>query len=158
MMKAKILVPLFLMILAASCINFEEEPILLIHPTAELSAHVKNERLFATALINVNPQILTAGNIPTIYEFIGELAIYNTVTGLAIDVHAFSGGGLAQVYTVSADTATHKSFVVIASGTVNAYADIGNDQDAANDRLISSGDFHVEATYLLSDFRANPAE
>lgn len=157
-MKAIHIVPALFMFCMAGCINLEEEPILLIHPTAEITAHVKNERIYATALINVNPQILSAGNIPTIYEFIGDLAIYNTITGTTIDVNAFSGGGLAQVYTVTADTASHKIFVVIASGTVNAYADIGNDLDTSNDKLISSGDFHAEATYRVSDFRNDPAE
>lgn len=157
-MKIKLLVPFLLILLMAGCINLEEEPILLIHPTAQLSAHVKNERIYATALINVNPQFLVAGNIPTIYEFSGELAIYNTLTGNAIDVNAFSGGGLAKVYTVTADTVSRTSFVVIASGTVNAYADIGNDGDGSNDILISSGDFHAEATYLVSDFRTDAAE
>ena len=147
---------LLCLMMLISCIRIEEEPILLINPTVEISAHVKNERIYATALINVNPQILTAGNIPTIYEFLGELAIYNTETGTIIDVNAFSGGGLSQVYTVTADTASHERFVVIASGTIDVFADIGNDGDSTNDKLVSSGDFHSEAVFLVSDFLIPP--
>lgn len=150
-MKTIALVSILALISVVSCLNLEEEPILLINPTSEISAHIKNERIFATALITVNPQVLTAGNIPILFEFLGELAIYNTENGNIIDVNSFSGGGLSQVYTVAADTASHDRFVVIASGTINAYADIGNDDDPSNDKLISSGDFHQEAQFIISE-------
>lgn len=151
-MKARYIIPMLGIFLLTSCLAIEEEPILLINPTTVISAHIKNERIFATALVTVNPQVLTAGNIPTIFEFLGELAIFNTETGNIIDVNSFTGGGLSQVYTVTADTATHDRFVVIASGTINAYADIGNDDDPSNDKLISSGDFHEEAQFIVADF------
>ena len=150
-MKIKIILPLLALIFSVSCINIEEEPILLVNPTAELSAHIKNEQIYATVLINVNPQVLTAGNIPILFDFSGELAIYNTETGNIIDINAFSGDGLSQVYTVRADTASHERFVVTASGRIQAYADIGNDGDDANDKLIASGDFYQEAQYLISE-------
>ncbi len=140
-----------------SCLNLEEEPIIQINPHVELSAHIKDRKLFATALINVNSQILAAGNIRTYYEFFGELAIYNTVTGNIIDVNAFSGGGQSQVYTVTADTTSHERFIVIASGTVNAYADISNDENASNDKLISSGDFYQEAQFIVSELIPQPS-
>ena len=157
-MKALYLIPTLAFFVLISCIRIEEEPILLINPTTEISAHVRNERIYATALINVNPQILTAGNIPIIFKFSGELAIYNTNSGDIIDSNALSGQGLSQVYTVTADTATHQRFVVIASGTIIAYADIGNDDDSSNDKIISAGDFYQEATYLVSDFIIPPSE
>jgi len=67
-------------------------------------------------------------------------------------VNAFSGGGQSQVYTVAADTASHESFVVIADGKVEAWADIGNDGEAGNDKMISTGGFHKEAVYDLSSY------
>jgi len=142
---------LLALIFTVSCLNLEEEPILMVYPTAELSAHIKNEQIYATVLINVNPQVLTAGNIPILFDFSGELAIYNTETGNIIDVNAFSGEGLSQVYTVRADTASHKRFVVTAIGRIQAFADIGNDGDETNDKLIASGDFYQEAQYLISE-------
>ncbi len=151
-MKVLYVVPMLALIMLVSCLKIEEEPILLINPTTEISAHIKNKRIFATALVTVNPQVLTAGNIPTIFEFLGELAIYNTSTGSIIDVNSFNGGGLSQVYTVTADTASHDRFIVVASGTINAYADIGNDDDPSNDKLISSGDFYEEAQFIVADF------
>lgn len=135
-----------------SCFNIDEDSILLVHPTAVISAHVKNERITATTQISANPEILSVGNIPAVYEFSGELAIFNTISGNIIDVSTFSGGGLSQVYTVSADTATHEKFVVIASGTVKAYSDIGSDNDPSNDVLISTGDFYQESIFYVSDF------
>ncbi len=152
-MKIKLLylVTILTLIMLTGCLNLEEEPILLINPTTEISAHIKNERIYATALVTVNPQVLTPGNIPTIFEFLGELAIYNTKTGNIIDVNSFTGGGLSQVYTVTADTASHDRFIVIASGTINAYADIGNDDDTSNDKMISSGDFHREEQFFITD-------
>lgn len=140
-----------MLIFSVSCINIEEEPILLVNPTAEISAHVKNEKIYATVLVNVNPQVLTPGNIPILFDFSGELAIYNTETGNIIDVNAFSGDGLSQVYTVSADTASHVRFVVTAMGRIQAFADIGNDGDPSNDKLINSGDFYSEAQYVVSE-------
>lgn len=157
-MKLQYIFPILALVLLSSCLNIEEEPILLINPTTEISAHIKNERIYATALVMVNPQVLTAGNIPTIFEFLGELAIYNTKTGNQIDTEAFSGGGLSQVYTVSADTLSHDRFVVIASGTINAYADIGNDSDPSNDKLISSGDFYKEEQFIVDELQAPPPE
>jgi len=150
-MKTIYTVLVLALLVFTSCLRIEEEPILLINPIAEISAHIKDQKMFATVLVNVNPQVLTPGNIPTIFEFLGELAIYNTTTGNEIDVKAFSGGGLSQVYTVSADTIEQVRFVVIASGTINAYADIGNDEDAANDKLISSGHFYQEQQFLVAD-------
>ena len=155
-MKLQYIFPMLALVLLSSCLNIEEEPILLINPTTEISAHVKNRRIYATALVAVNPQVLTAGNLPTIFEFLGELAIYNTKTGNIIDVNAFTGGGLSQVYTVTADTVSHDRFVVVASGTINAYADIGNDSDPSNDKLISSGDFYKEAQFIVAELQGPP--
>ena len=150
-MKIKIILLLLALVFSVSCLNIEEEPILLVNPTAELSAHIKNEQIYATVLINVNPQVLTAGNIPILFDFSGELAIYNTETGFAIDTEALSGDGLSQVYTVRADTTSHVRFVVTARGRIQAFADIGNDGDDSNDKLIAVGDFYQEAQYLISE-------
>jgi hypothetical protein len=155
-MKSLYIVLAWVFLAATSCV-IEEEPILLINPTAEISAHIKDQKIYATVLINVNPQVLTPGNIPTIFEFSGELAIFNTITGNIIDSNAFDGGGLSQVYTVTADTVNHERFIVIASGAVNAYADTGSDGDSSNDRLISTGDFYQEAQYLVSELINPPA-
>jgi len=157
-MKRIAIISTFVCLILTSCLTIETEPILLINPTTEISAHIKNERIYATALVTVNPQILTAGNIPMIFEFLGELAIYNTETGNIIDINSFNGGGLSQVYTVTADTATHDRFVVIASGTINAFADIGNDSDPSNDKIISSGDFYKEAQFVVADIIPTSSE
>jgi hypothetical protein len=139
-----------LMLLLTGC-SIEEEPIIVINPTAEISAHIKDQKIFATVLINANPQVLVAGNIPTIYEFSGELAIYNTVNGNIIDVNSFGGGGLSQVYSVSADTTYHDRFIVIAKGTIDVFADIGKDGDTSNDKEIAMGDFYQETQFLVSE-------
>ena len=150
-MKKNHIVLAVVLITLFSCIRIEEEPILTINPTAVLSAHIKSQKVFSTVQINVNPQILTVGNIPLYYEYQGELAIYNTVSGTIIDVHAFTGGGLSQVYTVSADTASHDRFVVIASGIINAYADIGDDDDQANDKILTTGGFYTERQIIPAE-------
>jgi hypothetical protein len=155
-MKALYIITAVVLLTVAGC-TFEEEPILLINPTAEISAHIKNRKIYATVLVNVNPQVLTAGNIPTVFEFSGELAIFNTVNGNIIDSNAFSGGGLSQVYTVSADTLSQERFIVVASGKIDAYADIGNDGDSENDKLISTGDFYQEAQFRVSEL-VNPLQ
>jgi len=139
-----------------SCLNLEEEPILLINPTAEISAHIKNQKIFATSLVNVNPQVLVAGNLPTLFKFTGELSIYNTENGDIIDVNAFSGSGLSKVYSVSAEVMAHDRFVVIASGNIDAFADIGNDEDESNDKLISTGEFYAERQFIVSDLLDQP--
>ncbi|MEN8202642.1 MAG: hypothetical protein ABFS28_08610 [Bacteroidota bacterium] len=152
------IIPLLALFTITSCINLEEEPILMVRPTVKISAHIKNARIYATAQINVNPDILVAGNLKTNFEYSGDLAIYNTRTGNIIDVNAFSGGGQSQVYTVAADTASHESLVVIASGKIEAWADIGSDGEANNDKLISTGGFHEEAVYHLSEIQASVSE
>lgn len=150
MKKLHILVAVALITLF-SCIRIEEEPILTINPTADIYAHIKNQQVFATVQINVNPQIQSVGNIPLYYEYEGELAIYNTLSGTIIDVNAFTGGGLSQVYTVSADTASHERFIVIASGTINAYADIGDDDEETNDKILTTGGFYSERQIFPSE-------
>lgn len=143
---------LFFSLLALSgCLNLEEEPILMINPIVEISAHVRDQKIYATGLVSANPQIQTAGNIPVLYDFTGDLAIVNTLNGNIIDVSAFSGGGLSQVYTVSADTTGHERFIVIASGSIKAYADIGNDGSTSNNKLISESDFYQETQFIIAD-------
>ena len=135
-----------------SCFDLEEEPILLVNPSAELSAHVKDKKLYATALVNVNAQVLFAGNIPTRFEVEGELAIYDTDNGTIIDLSTIDNNeGLAQTYTVSADTAFRDRFIVIASGSVSAYADVGDDGYTSNDKLLSQGDFYQEAQFIVEE-------
>lgn len=158
MMKPIYLIAGLAVLLAQSCLNIEEEPILVIHPAAQISAHIKDQKIFATAVITANPEIVFPGNIPTNYEFSGELAIYNTISGNIIDINTFSGGGLSQVYSVSADTLTHERFIVIATGTIDAYADTENDRDHANDKLISTGDFFQEAQFIVSELLTAPAQ
>jgi len=150
-MKSIYIIPLLALFAITSCINLDEEPILLVRPSVEISAHIKNERIYATAQINVNPDVLVVGNLKTNFEYSGDLAIYNTRTGNIIDVNTFSKGGLSQVYTVAADTASHETLVVIADGTIEAWADIGNDGESGNDKLISSGGFHQEAVFYIPD-------
>ena len=99
-----------------------------------------------------------AGNISSSFDYSGELAIYNTNSGNIIDVSDFSGGGLSQVYTVAADTAEHETLVVIASGTIDAYANIGGDNDSSNDKLISTGDFYEELVIYLPDYITSAGE
>ncbi|RLD53236.1 MAG: hypothetical protein DRI97_13710, partial [Bacteroidetes bacterium] len=60
----------------------------------------------------------------------------------------------SQVYTVTADTASHQKLVVIAEGVIEAYADIEDDGDPSNDKLISAGGFHKEAVYILSELQS----
>ncbi|MCK4746649.1 MAG: hypothetical protein KAT15_06430 [Bacteroidales bacterium] len=144
----------FSLVLLTTCIKIEEEPIMTVKPSAEISAHVKNQQVFATAQINVNPLILFAGNIPIYYEYTGELAIYNTETGTVIDVNAFTGGGLSQYYTVSADTTSHDRFIIIAEGSVDAITNIGNDDDTSNDKLVASGAFHNEKMIIISELNS----
>jgi len=150
-MKKNHIILAVVVVMLFSCIRIEEEPILTINPTAVISAHIKNEKVFATVQINVNPQILTIGNIPLYYEYDGNLAIYNTFTGTIIDVIDFTGGGLSQVYTVSADTASHKRFIVIASGTIDALADIGDDDDLENDKILTTSGFYSELQIIPSE-------
>jgi len=150
-MKIRTALLMLLAVSLNSCLDIEEEPILLIGPTAQISAHIKNSKIYATALINVNAQVLTIGNIPSVYEFSGDLSIYDTNNGNKIDVNAFSGGGLSQAYTVSADTTNRPRFIVVASGTINAYADIENDGNPDNDKLISTGDFYSEEQFIVAD-------
>ena len=145
------LLPLLALFLIPSCLNLDEDPILTIAPTVDLSAHIKNERIFATAQINVNREINTPGTLEIRFVYIGQLAIYNSVTGNIIDVNYFSGGGLSQVYDVAADTASHQKLIVIAEGLIEAYADTESDGDPSNDKLISQGGFHQEAVYVLSE-------
>ncbi len=145
------LLPLLALFLIPSCLNLDEDPLLTVRPTVDLSAHIKNERITATAQINVNPDIYTVGTLQVWYLYSGDLAIYNAKTGNIIDVNAFSGGGLSQVYHVEADTASHEKLVVIAEGEIEAYADIENDGDPSNDKLISSAGFHQEAVYTISE-------
>ena len=150
-MKIPFTTLLLLLLALSSCLNLDEEPIMMIHPTAEISAHVKDQKIFATSLINVNPDVQAVGNVPSLFEFSGELAIYNTYNGTIIDASSISGGGLSQTYTVSADTTGHERFVVIASGIVKVYSDMDKNGSINSNNLISEGEFYQESQYIVSE-------
>lgn len=142
---------LFLILALSSCLDLDEEPIMMIRPTAEISAHVMDQKIFATSLINANPDIQSAGNVATLFEFEGELAIYNTFNGTIIDVSSVSGGGLSQSYTVSADTLGHDRFIVIANGVIKAYSDMDKNGKINSSNLISQGEFYQESQFIVSE-------
>ncbi len=150
-MKIPITTLLLLLLALSSCLNLDEEPIMTIRPTAEISAHVKDQKIFATSLINVNPDIQAPGNVASLFDFSGELAIYNTYNGTIIDVSSISGGGLSQTYTVSADTTGHERFVVIASGIIKVYSDMDKNGTIHNNNLISEGEFYQESQFIVSE-------
>ena len=146
------IISLFLMLfITSSCLNLDEEPVLLVRPTVEISAHVKDRKIFATSLINANPEVQAIGNVNTLFDFSGELAIYNTFNGTIIDVSSISGGGLAQTYTVSADTLGHERFIVIASGIIRAYSDLDKNGTIHTNNLLSEGEFYQESQFIISE-------
>ena len=146
------IISLFLMLfITSSCLNLDEEPVLLVRPTVEISAHVKDRKIFATSLINANPEVQAIGNVNTLFDFSGELAIYNTFNGTIIDVSSISGGGLAQTYTVSADTLGHERFIVIASGIIRAYSDLDKNGTINTNNLLSEGEFYQESQLIISE-------
>ena len=151
-MKMKIpFTALFLLVALSSCLDLDEEPILMIQPTVEISAHIMDQKLFATSLISANPEIQAVGNVATLFDFEGELAIYNTFNGNIIDVSSVSGGGLSQSYTVSADTLGHKRFIVIANGVIKAYSDMDKNGKINSSNLISEGEFYQESQFIVSE-------
>lgn len=156
-MKIPFSILLLLTLALSSCLNLDEEPILNINPIANISAHVKDQKIFATALINVNPEYQALGNVATLFDFTGELAIYNTYNGTIIDVSSISGGGLSQTYTVSADTTGHERFIVIATGTIKVYSDLDKDGQIHSGNIISEGEFYQESQFIVSELIAEPA-
>ena len=146
------IISLFLMLfITSSCLNLDEEPVLLVRPTVVISAHVKDRKIFATSLIDANPEVQAIGNVNTLFDFSGELAIYNTFNGTIIDVSSISGGGLAQTYTVSADTLGHERFIVIASGIIKAYSDLDKNGTINTNNLLSEGEFYKESQLIISE-------
>lgn len=142
---------IFLILALTSCLNLDEEPILMIRPAVEISAHVMDQKIFATGLISANPDIQAVGNVATLFDFEGELAIYNTFNGNIIDVSSVSGGGLSQSYTVSADTLGHERFIVIANGIIKAYSDMDKNGKINSSNLISEGEFYQESQFIVSE-------
>ena len=155
-MKIPFSILLLLTVALSACLNLDEEPILNIHPTAEISAHIKDKKIFATSLINANPEFQAVGNVATLYEFSGEMAIYNSYNGTIIDVSSISGGGLSQTYTVSADTTGHERFIVIASGKVKVYSDLDKDGQIHSGNIISEGEFYQESQFIVSELVSEP--
>ncbi len=150
-MKITFITLLLMSLLLNSCLNLDEESIMTINPTVQISAHVMDQKIIATSLINTNPQITVAGNIATLYQFSGDLAIYNTLNGTIIDVSSISGGGLSQTYTVSADTTGHERFIVIASGSIKAYSDLEKDGKIYSGNLLTEGQFYQESQFIVSE-------
>ena len=65
---------LFLFLLTlSSCLNLDEEPVLMVNPSAEISAHVKDQKIFATSLINASPDIQVAGNVAVLFDYSGRI-------------------------------------------------------------------------------------
>lgn len=150
-MKINITTLLLSLLVLSSCLDLDEEPVMMIYPTAEISAHVKDQKIFATSLINVNPDVQVVGNVATLFDFSGDLAIYNTYNGTIIDVSSISGGGLSQSYTVTADTTGHDRFIVIASGKISVYSDMDKNGTIHSNNLISEGEFYQESQFIVSE-------
>jgi len=72
----------------------------------------------------------------------GEIELYNNVTGELLNSAPIEGAGLSSIAEVSASSDNFDKIVIIVSGTVTITGDKESDGDPSNDIFIHSSDFY----------------
>lgn len=148
-MKRYILPVFVLLLTLGSCIVIEEDPLVTVDPTVSFQSHVRGDKVYVTATVLANPAYLSPGNIPTLFEYEGEISLYNEITGELLASETIGGKGLSAITEVSVSSDDFLKIIVVASGKVSVYADKGTDGDPANDLFILDADFYQMS--LLTD-------
>lgn len=143
-MRKRILYIAILLITVNSCIVIEDDPLVVVTPTVNFQGHIRSGNVYVTATINANPAFINPGNIATVFLYTGELSLYSTVTGELLNSTEIAGDGLTNIVEVSASAESFDKIVIIASGSIAAYADKESDGDASNDLFLHQADFYQE--------------
>ncbi len=130
--------------------TLDTDPVVLLTPSVIFQTHIRNSELYATATINANPNFLVLGTIPVYFGYDGVLQVYDQVSGALVRSVNISGSGLANAVNTVADTTGRDGLVIIASGMVYAYADVGSDQLTANDKTLNYAEFYQVLTVDLT--------
>lgn len=143
-MKRILLYSLALLFAVTSCITIEDEPFVTVAPDVEFVGHILKNKVVVTATIHANPAFINPGNIPTIFYYEGLIELYNASSGILLGSSEITGDGLTAVVEVEADDDDFEKILVIASGTVSAYADAGSDGETENDLFLHKSTFYEE--------------
>lgn len=132
-----------------SCIVIEEEPFVIVNPGVTFQSHIRNNIVYVTATVLANPNFITPGNIPTVFNYEGDAELYNKSTGELLDSKPITGKGPEAIIEVSTSASALQNIVIIVSGRVYAYADKESDGKSGNDILLNQSDFYQMR--MLSD-------
>ncbi len=146
-MKIKGLLIIFLLVTSISCIRIENDPLVTVSPFVEFQAHIRSDKVYATAIIAANPTFIDPGNIPTVFSYEGKFELYNEVSGALLAQTEIEGSGLNSVIEAVASAEDFENMILIASGSVSAYADKDSDGDRSNDLFLHTSSFY-EVTNL----------
>ncbi|MFZ5940840.1 MAG: hypothetical protein ACOYXB_09715 [Bacteroidota bacterium] len=135
---------LLLLLVFQGCIRIENDPLVTVTPSIEFQGHIRNDEVHVTATIRANPTFVDPGNIPVIIYYEGTIDLYNTVSGELLTSEPITGKGLTSIVVAIASAKDFEDIIIIASGTVSAYADKESDGDPSNDLFLHSSDFYQE--------------
>ena len=141
-MKKYILPVIALLLTLSSCIVIEDDPLVMVNPEVRFQSHIRGENVYVIATVFANPEYINPGNIPTMFEYQGEITLYDGKTGTLLASETIAGKGLSSITEVSAPSASFQNIIIVASGRVSALADKGTDGDPSNDLLLHQSDFY----------------
>jgi hypothetical protein len=139
----KYIIPVIAMLLTlSSCIVIEEDPLVMVNPAVTFQSHIRGENVYVIATVTANPEYINPGNIPTLFEYQGEVSLYDGMTGELLVTETIDDSGLSSVTEISSPSASYQNIIIVASGRVSAFADKGTDGDQSNDLFIHQSDFY----------------
>jgi len=141
-MQKNLLIIILGVILLNSCITIEDEPFLTMSPTVTFQGHLRHDSVFVTATVNTNAAFTNPGNIPTNFVYEGTVELYNSDTGELIATQDITGDAISAIVEVATNAEDFDEMVVIASGSISAYADKESDGDLSNDQFITKSNFY----------------
>lgn len=124
------------------CITIEDEPLVTVSPAIEFQGYIQGEEVHVTATVRANPTFVNPGNIPTVFEYEGELELYNGDSGALLTSSDITGDGLSTIAKAIADADAFEKIVIVASGSVSAFADKDSDGDRSNDLFLHKASFY----------------
>lgn len=144
MRKACIYLLIFLFSLN-SCIKIEEDPFVTLSPSVEFRGYVLKDKAVVNASVYAGPVFGNPGNIPTVFEYQGEISFYDEPTGELITSKTISGNGPNIIIETQVTAESFENVIIEVSGEVTAYADKDSDGDRANDVLLDKSQFYEVA-------------
>jgi hypothetical protein len=115
-------------------------PVITLNPTVAIQSHIRNRDLYATATLAANPNYILLGDVPAYFDYDGVMQLYDRESGALLRSRAIDGSGSSSVSTLLIDTTGYQGFVLIVDAEIVCFGDVGSDNDASNDVVLTNAE------------------